>query len=163
MVYDRNRHLELIQRNQYFENLGKNFFDEERENYFEFLMYQAEIGEYFYWENRLEIFSMMEQFLKQKISGDQLSTKISYLREDVSAKSNKLLSEFSSGKLRDFNPNLTFKRSGCFISYLYLLCDDFDGDYDNEDFFNGVKECFLRFRDFLDFNQEKYDLNFPSD
>lgn len=69
----------------------------------------------------------------------------------------KLESELNSGKLQDFNPNLRVDRSLHLVEYLYQLSDYYQ-DYDEDDskdqeFFEGVKECLLKFEKLLDQGQ----------
>lgn len=69
----------------------------------------------------------------------------------------KLVSESSSVKFQDFNPNLRVDGSLHLVEYLYQLSDYYQ-DYDEDDskdqeFFEGVKECLLKFEKLLDQGQ----------
>jgi hypothetical protein len=103
------RHLELLKRSEHFKNLGQSFYKEEEENCLEFLGYETDIEDYLYWNKRFEIFSMMKKFLDGIISGEQLSYLSSELREKVNQKIYKLISNLSSRKFQDFNPDLRLK------------------------------------------------------
>ena len=58
--------------------------------------------------------------------------------------------ELDSEKLKDFNLGLRSTGFGSFISFLRAECDNFSEDYQNEEFYNFIENCFLKLRKVLD-------------
>ena len=165
MLYNRSRYIELFKRLKYFENLGKNFYEEEPENFLEFEGYKIYFSEYVCWSKRFKILSLMEKFSNGKIETEEFTDAIFALhrevREETNDKSDELISGFlslmekfsngkietedelisglSSEKFQDFNTYLRVKRWSNLdlLGYLYCLCDYYeDQDPDDYDFQN---------------------------
>lgn len=109
--------------------------------------------EYLYWKNRVQIFSLMKNFLNQNIDREEFSNGIftlrRTLREEMDDIHDKLKSELNLEKFQDFNPNLGVKKISNLVDSLYILCDfydDYDDDSQNEIFYENVEESLLSFR-----------------
>jgi len=163
MLYNRSRYIELFKRLKYFENLGKNFSEEEPENFLEFEDYKISFGGYVCWSKRFKILSLMEKFSNGKIETEEFTDAIFALhrevREETNDKSDELISGFLSlmEKFQDFNTYLRVKRWSNLdlLGYLYCLCDYYedqdpdDYDFQNQEFSETVKDCLLNAQELL--------------
>jgi hypothetical protein len=52
--------------------------------------------------------------------------------------------QINSKKLKDFQPDSRSKGFGSLISFLRAECDNFEEDYDNKEFYDSIKDCFLK-------------------
>lgn len=150
MNYNQNRHLELLKRSQDFEKLGKIFSKEDFKNYLEFLKYQGAIDEYIFWKNRSKFGSLLKTFLNRIIEGLKFDNDLSILVKEIENIFNEIISELDSEKFQDFNPDVRLIGFGNLISFLKSECDNFYPDYDDEDFYQSMKDCFLKLQEVLD-------------
>lgn len=56
---------------------------------------------------------------------------------------NGFLKKLDSKKLTDFQLDLKSDQFGSLIIFLRIGCDNFDEDYENEEFYNFIKDYFL--------------------
>lgn len=57
--------------------------------------------------------------------------------------------KLGSEKLKDFQPDIRSAGFGGLISFLSSECDNFSGDYDNKEFYDSIKDRFLKFQKVL--------------
>ena len=144
MTYNQERHRKLIKRSQYFKNQGQFFNRESPDEYLEFCKYQATIQSYIDWKSRRQLLSLMEKFVDRIISGEEFSDSFLGLRQKLRYKCDGFLEELGSGKLKDFQLDLRSTRFGSLISFLRAECDNFSEDYQNKEFYDSIKDCFLK-------------------
>jgi hypothetical protein len=94
----------------------------------------------------------VEKFLNRSIDREELSYNIFALRRavtgEVALRSSKLVSESSSAKFQNFNPNFRLKGPEIFGSFLFILYDyyyNYEYDSQNQKFSEEVKDWFLNF------------------
>ena len=87
MIYNKERHKQLVIRSQDLQNHGKTLFRENPEEYSELLDYNIAVEEQVFWTHRGEFFRVMKNFLDNIINFDESETAFSLLyrktREEV--------------------------------------------------------------------------------
>ena len=149
MTYNRNRHLELLKRSQYFKNQGKSFYRESTHEYLELSKYEGAIQSYIYWKNRRQFALLMEKFINGIIDGQEFSDSFLELRRKLIDTCDELIVELGSGKVKDFQIDGRSTGFGSLISFLRAECDNFSEDYQNEEFYDSIKDCFLKLQKVL--------------
>ena len=149
MTYNRNRHVELLKRSQDFKNQGKSFYQQSINEYLEFCKYQGAIQSYIDWESRHQFAFLMKKFVTGIIDGEEFSDSFHALSQKLIDKFDAFILELNSEKLKDFNPDVRSTEFGSFISFLRAECDNFSEDYQNEEFYNSIKDCFLELQKVL--------------
>ena len=144
MKYNQKRHIELLKRSQDLKNQKKNLFIENQEEDFELSEYNAAIASYLYWKSRTLFLLLMEKFVNKIISGEEFSDSFLELRQRLIYEYDGFLKELDSEKLKDFQPDPRSYRFGSLISFLRAECDNFSEDYQNEEFYDSIKDCFLK-------------------
>lgn len=86
----------------------------------------------------------MENFINGIIDGQEFSDSFSALRQKCMDSFDALEFEINSKKFKDFQPDLKSKGFGTLISFLSAECDNFEEDYDNKEFYDSIKDCFLK-------------------
>ena len=148
--YNRNRHLKLLKRSQTLEKQGKSLYQKSTNEYLELSRYEGAIQSYIYWESRRQFALLMKKFVTGIIDGEEFSDSFCELRQKLTDKCDEFIVELDSDKLKDFNPDLRSTGFGSFISFLRAECDNFSEDYQNDEFYNSIKDCFLKLRKVLD-------------
>ena len=69
-----------------------------------------------------------------------------------------LYKELGSEKLKDFQLDLRSKRFGSLISFLMAECNNFSEDYQNEEFYDSIKDCFLKLQKALNEEWDNFSL-----
>ena len=92
----------------------------------------------------------MKKFVTGIIDGQEFSDSFRALRQKLIDKCDEFIVELDSEKLKDFNPDVRSTGFGSFISFLRAECDNFSEDYQNEKFYNSIKDCFLKLQKVLD-------------
>lgn len=152
MTCNQKRYIELLKRLQDLKNQGKSFYRESKNEYLELSKYQGAIQSYIYWESRALFVLLMEKFVNGIISGEEFSDSFFELRQRLTYESDGFLKKLGSGKLKDFQLDPRSNGFGSLISFLRAECDNFSEDYQNEEFYNSVKDCFLELQ--KDLNEE---------
>jgi hypothetical protein len=91
----------------------------------------------------------MEKFVNRIISGEEFEDSFLELRQRLIYECNGFLKELGSGKLKDFQLDPRPNGFGSLISFLRAECDNFSEDYQNEEFYDSIKDCFLKLQKFL--------------
>ena len=142
-TYNQKRYIELLKRSEYFNNLGKSFYQESKDEYLELSEYEAVIESYLFWKSRTLFLLLMEKFVNKIISGEEFSDSFVGLRLRLIHECDGVLKELASEKLKDFQIDPRSYGFGSFISFLRAECDNFSEDYQNEEFYDSIKDCFL--------------------
>lgn len=144
MTYNQKRYIELLKHSEDLKNLGKSFYQESKDEYLELLEYEAAIESYLYWKSRTLFILLMEKFVNKIISGEEFSNSFLELRQRLTYECDGFLKELGSEKLKDFQIDARSYGFGSFISFLRAECDNFSEDYQNEEFYDSIKDCFLQ-------------------
>lgn len=147
MTYNQKRYIELLKRSEDLKNLGKSFYQESKDEYLELSEYEAAIASYLDWKSRTLFVLLMEKFVNKIISGEEFSNSFLELRQRLIYECDGFLKELSSEKLKDFQLDPRDPRPdgfGSLISFLRAEYDNFSEDYQNEEFYDSIKDCFLK-------------------
>ena len=144
MTYNQKRYIELLKRSEDLKNLGKSFYQESKDEYLELSKYEGAIQSYLFWKSRTLFLLLMEKFVNRIISGEEFSDSFLELYQRVVYECDGFLKELSSEKLKDFQPDPRSYGFGSLISFLRAECDNFSEDHQNEEFYDSIKDCFLK-------------------
>ena len=144
MTYNQKRYIELLKRSEDLKNLGKSFYQESKDEYLELSKYEGAIQSYLYWKSRTLFVLLMEKFVNRIISGEEFSDSFLQLRQRLIYECDGFLKELGSEKLKDFQLDPRSYEFGSLISFLRAECDNFSEDYQNEEFYDSIKDCFLK-------------------
>jgi hypothetical protein len=144
MTYNKERHKQLVIRSQDLKNLGKSFYQESKDEYLELSKYEGAIQSYLYWKSRTLFVLLMEKFVNRIISGEEFNDSFLELRQRLIYECDDFLKELGSEKLKDFQLDPRSYGFGSLISFLRAECDNFSEDYQNEEFYDSIKDCFLK-------------------
>lgn len=130
------------------DNQGKNFFKENREEYLELSNYNIAVQHYILWQDRYQISLSMEDFLNRKIDGEEWCDRVYGLRRNLVNKCEKFNLELTFGleKIKAFQPDERSKKLSGFSTSFYFKCEHFEEDYENEEFYNSIKNGVLNFQ-----------------
>ena len=67
MIYNQQRHIQLLKRSQDFKDQGKSFYKESPEESLELSSYNAAVEENIFWQQRYKVAELMQDFLNRKI------------------------------------------------------------------------------------------------
>ena len=149
MTYNQKRHIELLKHSQDLKNQRKNLFIENQEEYFELSKYNIAVEEHIFWENRFEVASLIQTFLNQEINAEEFHDSVFGLRRNHIDKCGKFLSKLVSGEIKEFLPNKESYKLKGFLSSLYFECEHFEMNWDEETFYNSIRNGFLKFQKIL--------------
>ena len=144
MTYNQKRYIELLKRSEDLKNLGKSFYQESKDEYLELSKYETVIESYLYWKSRTLFLLLMEKFVNKIINGEEFSNSFLELRQRLIYECDGFLKELGSEKLKDFQLDPRSYGFGSLISFLRAECDNFSEDYQNEEFYDSIKDCFLK-------------------
>lgn len=86
----------------------------------------------------------MEKFVNKIISGEEFSDSFFELRQRLVYEYDGFLKQLGSEKLKNFQPDPRSYKFGSLISFLSVQCDNFDEGYQNKEFYDCIKNCFLK-------------------
>ena len=146
MIYNQQRHIQLLKHSQDFKDQGKSFYKESPEEYLELSNYNVAVEENIFWEQRYKVAELMQDFLNRKIDGQEFCGRVFGLRRNLMIASDKFLIQLGAGEVKDFQPDTRSKKLSGFLSGLFCYCDDFMEDYENDQFSNAMQNGFLNFQ-----------------
>ena len=90
----------------------------------------------------------MQDFLNRKIDGQKFCDRVFGLRRNLMIASEKFLIQLGAGEVKDFQPDPRSKKLSGFLTGLYCECEYFAEaeDYQNEEFYDSIKNGFLNFQ-----------------
>ena len=144
MTWNQKRYIELLKRSEHLKNLKKSFYQESKDEYLELANYEGAIASYIYWKSRILFLRIMEKFVNKIISGEEFEDSFFELRQRLIYECEDFLKELKSEKLKDFELDPRSYGFGSLISFIKAECDNFNEDYQNEEFYDSIKDCFLR-------------------
>ena len=146
MIYNQQRHIQLLKRSQDFKDQGKSFYKESPEEYLELSSYNLAVEENIFWQQRYKVAELMQDFLNRKIDGQKFCDRVFGLRRNLMIASEKFLIQLGAGEVKDFQPDPRSKKLSGFLSGLFCYCDDFMEDYENDQFSDAMQNGFLNFQ-----------------
>lgn len=146
MIYNQQRHIQLLKRSQDFKDQGKSFYKESPEESLELSSYNAAVEENIFWQQRYKVAELMQDFLNRKIDGQKFCDRVFGLRRNLMIASDKFLIQLGAGEVKDFQPDPRSKKLSGFESGLFCYCDDFMEDYENDQFSDAMQNGFLNFQ-----------------
>ena len=146
MIYNQQKHIQLLKRDQDFKNQGKSFYKESPEESLELSNYNAAVDQHIFWEQRYKVDELMQDFLNRKIDGQKFCGRVFGLRRNLMIASDKFLVQLGAGEVKDFQPDPRSKKLSGFLDGLFCYCDDFMEDYENDEFSNAMQNGFLNFQ-----------------
>ena len=149
-MIDYSRYFELLKRSQNLKKQEKNLYFENEKEYLELSGYKVELEEHAFWEYRRSFALVMQNF----INGEEFNEDFLALRQKCIDSFDALEFQINSKKLKDFQPDPRSKGFGNLISFLSAECDNFEEDYDNKEFYDSIKDCFLKLQKALNEEQD---------
>lgn len=144
MNYNQKRHIELLKRSQSLKNEGKSFYYESLSEYLEFSKYQGAIQSYIYWKSRISFVLLMEKFVDGIITGDEFNDSFFELSQNLIYEYDDSIKKLDSEKLKNFQLNPRSNGFNNLISFVRAECNNFSENYQNEEFYDCIKDCFLQ-------------------
>ena len=149
MIYNKERHKQLVIRSQDLKNQGKTLFRENPEEYSELLDYEIAVEEQIFWTNRGEFFLVMKDFLDNIINFDEFETAFSLLYRKTSQEVAILIIELK--QIDKFQPSTRSYRFASIIGSIYRQFEEVEDEYcTKEEVKDYVKENYLKFQNFED-------------
>ena len=146
MIYNQQRHIQLLKRSQDFKDQGKSFYKESPEEYWELSSYSAAVEQNIFWQQRYKVAELMQDFLNRKINGQEFCDQVFGLRRNLMIARDKFLIQLGAGEVKDFQPDPRSKKLSGFLTGLFCYCDDLMEDYENDEFSNAMQNGFLNFQ-----------------
>lgn len=146
MIYNQQRHIQLLKRSQDFKDQGKSFYKESPEESLELSSYNVAVEENIFWQQRYKVAELMQDFLNRKIDGQELCDRVFGLRRNLMIASGEFLIQLGAGEVKDFQPDPRSKKLSGFLTGLFCYCDDFMEDYENDQFSDAMQNGFLNFQ-----------------
>ena len=148
MIYNQQRHIQLLKRSQDFKDQGKSFYKESPEESLELSSYNAAVEENIFWQQPYKVAELMQDFLNKKIDGQKFCGRVFGLRRNLMIASDKFLIQLSAGEVKDFQPDPRSKKLSGFLTYLYSEYEYFADAEDSEkkEFYDSIKNGFLNFQ-----------------
>jgi hypothetical protein len=112
--------------------------------------YDVAVEGHIFWQDRDQVTLLMEDFLNKKIDGESFCDQVYGLRRKLINKCEKFKLELisSSEKIKDFPPDRRSKKLNGFLTDLYFKYEYFAEaeDYQNEKFYDSIKNGLLNFQ-----------------
>jgi hypothetical protein len=146
MIYNKQKHIQLLKRSQDFKNQGKSFYKESTEEYLELSHYDIAVEHHILWQQRYKVYELMQDFLNRKIHGEEFSSGVFGFRRNFMNASEQFLVQLGAGEVKYFQPDSRSKNLSGFLSGLFCECDHFMEDYQNPQFYTCIQNRFLNFQ-----------------
>ena len=147
--YNFKKHLELLNHQKNVISQNKSFFNENRSEFWELNRYNIAVDQHIFWENRFEVASLIQTFLNKEINAEEFHDSVFGLRRNHIDKCDKFLAKLVSGEIKEFFPNKEAYKLKGFLSSLYGECEYFEMNWDEETFYNSIRNGFLKFQKIL--------------
>ena len=147
MIYNKERHKQLVIRSQYFTNQGKNLFIESPEEDSELLNYKIAVEEQVYWDHRKDFLLVMKNFIDNILNFDEFETAFTLLYHKTRKELSML--QIDLKYIEKFQPST---RSDRFAGYINAIFREFEAVEDEwcteQEVKDYVKEAYLKFQKF---------------
>ena len=132
-----------MKHSQDLKNQGRDLFLESRKEDLELSQYKIAVERHIFWQERYQVALWMEDFLNRKIDGEEFCDRVDGLRRKLINACEKFELDLSSGKIKDFQPDERSKKLRGFLTGFFCECENFMGDYENEEFYTSIKNGVL--------------------
>ena len=147
MIYNKERHKQLVIRSQDLKNQGKNIFLENPKESSELSKYNVEIEEQVFWTHRENFVLIMKNFLENILDFDEFETAFSLLNDEVRKEVN--MFEIDLEQIDKFQPSTRSYRFASVIGSIYRQFEEVEEEYWTEqEVKDYVKEAYLKFQKF---------------
>ena len=144
MIYNKEKHKQLVIRSRDLKNQGKTLFRENPEEYSELLDYEIAVEEQIFWTNRGEFFLVMKDFLDNIINFDEFETAFTLLYHKTREEFDVFVIDLK--QIEKFQPST---RSDRFAGYINAIFREFEAVEDEccteQEVKYYVKEAYLKF------------------
>jgi len=111
MIYNQQRHIQLLKLSQDFKNQGKSFYKQSTDESLELSNYNVAVEQHIFWQHRYKVYELMQDFLNRKIHGQEFSSRVFGLRRNLMNASDQFLVQLGAGEVKDFQPDPRSKNS----------------------------------------------------
>lgn len=147
MIYNKERHKQLVISSQDLKNQGKNIFLENPKESSELSKYNVEIEEQVFWTHRENFVLIMKNFLENILDFDEFETAFSLLNEEVKKEVN--MFKIDLEQIDKFQPSTRSYRFASVIGSIYRQFEEVEDEYCTEqEVKDYVKEAYLKFQKF---------------
>ena len=148
MIYNQQRHIELLKRLQDFKNQGKNLFIENPEEDSELSKYNIAVEEQVFWTHREDFFLLMKNFLDNILDFDEFETAFSLLYRKTTEEVDMFIIDLK--QIEKFQPSPRSYRFASFIGSIFRQFEEVEDESCTErDVKDFVKKVYLKFQNFL--------------
>lgn len=91
----------------------------------------------------------MEKFVNKIISGEEFTDSFFGLRQRLIYECNDFIKDVASEKLKDFQPDPRSYGFRRLISFFRAKCENLSEDYQNQESYDSIKDCFLKLEEAL--------------
>lgn len=130
MKYDCDEHIQLLNYQKKLKQQKKSLQIEDPTKYSKLINYSARIAEYLHWSQKNEYLQLIKDFLNSKIDGQEFDHKFSKMVRIIEEKSSVLFKNCQ--QLKNIEPTSMSVGFGNWISEIYLCCNEFYVDFDEE-------------------------------
>ena len=147
--YNLKRHIELLNHEKNLLSQDKYLYNENQAECSELTQYNGIVDNHIFWEDRFEVASLIQTFLNKEITALEFHDCVFGLRRTQRDKCNKFIAKLGSGEINEFFPNKESYKLKGFLSSLYFECEHFEMNWDEETFYNSIRNGFLKFQKIL--------------
>jgi hypothetical protein len=131
MEYNSEKYIEFLNYHQELKKQKKSLRIQDPIKYSKLLEYAVQVSDYLHWSQRTEYLQLIENFLNFEINGQEFDNKFSKIVTEIEDKS-RLLSK-NHEELKRIKPDSKAFGFGTWISEIYLCCNEFYSDFDEEE------------------------------
>lgn len=147
MIYNKERHKQLVIRSQDLKNQGKNLFLENPEEDSQLSKYNISVEEQVFWTHRENFVLIMKNFFEDILHFDEFETAFSLLYEEVRKEVN--MFKIDLEQIDKFQPSTRSYRFASVIGSIYHQFEEVKDEYCTEqEVKDYVKEAYLKFQKF---------------
>lgn len=147
MIYNKERHKQLVIRSGDLKNQGKTLFRENPEEYSELLDYEIAVEEQIFWTNRGEFFLVMKDFLDNIINFDEFETAFTLLYHKTREEFDMFVIDLK--QIENFQPSTRSDRFAGYINAIFREFEAVEDEYCTEQEVKYyVKKAYLKFQKF---------------
>lgn len=150
IIYDLKRHVELLNVEKDILSQHKSFYNEKPTEFFELLKYDIIIERDIFWEERFKVQSLLESFLNKEIDPYEFHDSVFGLHRLHLEKCKKFRSKLFSGEITEYVPNKESYKLKGFLESLYGVCEHFEMDWNEKEFYDTIENGFLKFQKVLE-------------
>ena len=130
-IYNRRKYIELLEYNKVLQERNKLLKEQNELKYLELRNYSRQINDHLHWYKKNEYSRLIEDFLNFKINGKTFETSFSDMVEKIEKECNLLTQNYEM--LKNIEPSPISFEFAEWISEIYLYCDEFYSDFDEND------------------------------